>query len=108
MVAITLSQAPTASSASCPGWKVLLAAFPFVCTLSPSLPMAASQDASAAALVLPLCDNGSDSVLLGFIISGNFPATLNSQAGGKSFQKTHGHELCISSTKALYSVLPWE
>lgn len=53
MVTVTPSQAPKASSTICPGQKMLLAAFPFLCTLSPSLPMAASQDASTAALVLP-------------------------------------------------------
>lgn len=50
VVTITPSQAPTASSAICPGQKMLLAEFPFLCTLSPSLPMAASQGASTAGL----------------------------------------------------------
>lgn len=53
VVTITPSQAPTASSAVCPGQKMLLAEFPFLCTLSPSLPMAASQGASTAGLALP-------------------------------------------------------
>lgn len=53
MVIIIPSQAPAAASALCPGWKVLLVEFPFLCTPFPSLPMAASQDASTAALALP-------------------------------------------------------
>lgn len=93
---------------------MLLAEFPFLCTLSPSLPMAASQGASTAGLALPyqrcLCViTKKNSVLLGFIISGNFPAdTLNSQAGGKSFE---GHAVVSSALTALgasYSAFPWE
>lgn len=74
-----------------------------------SIPRCQHCSPGSALPTLPLCDNKKDSELLGFVISGNFPVdALNSQAGSESFRGTRGPELCISSTGALYSVLPWE
>ena len=42
MAGITFSRAPAAACAICPGWKVPPVEFLFLCTLSPSLPTAAS------------------------------------------------------------------